>query len=334
MSDQVSVNEEVCQQVAAVVKGLKLKKSFYNRPFLTVNAPFEIRLRGFFYAVAICHQTYNLAYPLKNLYGWDYLEDAFTSLIHSQDEILSSGYFCTNDPSFLEEKLAAYFSPDGTASNSTLDRIQERTSMLIELDQFVLMNYQSKLTNLVKNTEGLLFSNGQGYYEILPGVKAFEDPMRKKITFLLKLLEEAGMIKVLDPVNFIPIMDYHMQRVLLRMGCVNIYNQELKDKLTARQTLSSDAVVRIACIEAFKYIAVLSGFPVTKMNDFFWSLGRSCCHEKPLCQVGKCEKEPCTFKEIINITDHSACAFQQVCKGAVDQEFRNLWQPVVETHYY
>jgi hypothetical protein len=334
MKQGVIINEDVCRQTAKLIKGIQLRRAFYERPFLRVSVPAEIRFRGYFYSVAICHQTYHLHHKGLKLFGWDYLEYVFTRLMEEQDHFLSPGIFARITFEELKDLLAVKFSPDGQAQNTTLDRLEERAEMLIELDNFLAAKFQSSICKLVEDTGLRLLNEGNGFYEILPSVSAFADPMRKKITFLLKLLDEARMLTLLDPEHFIPIMDYHMQRVLMRIGCIQVVDQDLRFKLVNRSPLTDDEPVRKACIQAFRLISSVSGHAVTKMNDFFWSLGRSCCNEKPLCQAGFCEKKPCTFFEIVEIEKHADCLFQSVCKGYSDEKYRQLWQPIVNTHYY
>ena len=328
------IDEGTCLKTAELIKAVHLRKSFYERPFLQVSAPDEIRLRGYFYAVAMCHQTYHLHHKLLNLYGWDYLEHVFIRLMQEQDGLLHPGALAKMPVSILHDKLAILFSIDGSMEASTLDRLDERAGMLIELDNFVEERFHGKLEKLVSETNWKLHNQGNGFYEFLPSLTAFADPLRKKITFLLKLLEEAGIMTILDPENIVPIMDYHMQRVLLRMGCVEIEDEALHYKLENRYPLADDVQIRKTCIDAFSLIASNSGHPVTKLNDFFWSLGRSCCNEKPLCQEGYCEKEPCTFFEIVDIEEHTTCFFMSCCKGYSNEKYRCLWQPMVETNYY
>jgi hypothetical protein len=330
----VEIDQHTCLQTAELIRNVRLRESFYARPFLRVSAPTEIRLRGYFYAVAICHQTYHLQNKALNLFGWDYLEHVFTKLMNEQAPVLKPGHLSALPSTEVENMLASLFSLDGNAATTTLDRLPERAGMLIELDTLLDVQYQSSLSGLVEMSGNCLMNNGNGFYEVLPQLASFADPMRKKITFLLKLLEEAGMVSISDTDNFIPIMDYHMQRVLLRIGCVQVIDKILRDKLANREPLTDDIIIRSACIDAFKLIAKQSGYAITKMNDFFWSLGRSCCNEKPLCQVNHCEKDPCTFFEIVEIKEHANCYFKSCCKGYSDENFRKLWQPVVETHYY
>ena len=125
-----------------------------------------------------------------------------------------------------------------------------------------------------------------------------------------------------------------MQRVLLRMGCVTINDQELKQNLINQKKLPNDTEVRKACIEAVKIVSDISGHEIIKINDFFWSLGRSCCKETTLCIDKKCIKKPCTFYEMVDLTSHESCIFEEDCLGSKAENFRALWEPMVETHYY
>ena len=104
--------------------------------------------------------------------------------------------------------------------------------------------------------------------------------------------------------------------------------------MLARKTLNSDKEIREACIEAMRIISRVSGFDVLKMNDLFWSLGRSCCNETTLCRTGKCEKSPCSLLSAIEFDKHNSCIFEDVCLASSDDEYLKYWQPVVETRYY
>jgi len=334
MKPAVSINEEICRKTGLLIKELRPRKTFYERPFLKIPAPEEIRLRGYFYAVAICHQTYNLHHPGLNLYGWDYIEHVFSGLMKDQHQLLQPGFLAGTGNAGVQSLLAGLFSPDQKPENTSLDRLEERAFMLTELDCFVGDDFRSSLEYLVQNANGYLVFRGKGFYEILSDLAAFSDPKRKKVTFLIKLLEEARLVKVKDTCNFIPIMDYHMQRVLMRLGCVEVNDSSLREKLVAKILLPDDIEIRNTCIDAFRLISDISGHAVTKLNDFFWSLGRSCCNYEPLCRTGRCEKQPCTFFEIVELQEHTRCRFEKVCKGFQDEGYRQLWQPIVDTNYY
>ncbi len=331
----VKLNNDQCRKVGKIVGSHTLRTDFYARPFLTARLPDnELKYRMIFFAVAICHQTHHLHHPVLNLWGWDYLEHAFLEIAAENRKLLDPAFLSRLQVAKLTGMLRPHFAPDRNPASCTLDRLDERAKLMIDASVFIMNEFNGKVEDLILSSGQMLINNGKGLYEVLKNMEAYADPMQKKTTFLIKLLEEAEHLKIKDTENFIPIMDYHMQRVLLRLGCVEITDEVLRQKLIDRKPLDSDAEIRSACIEAFKIIAKTSGYPVTKMNDFFWSLGRSCCNETTLCKDGRCAKNPCTLTLIVNLKDHRQCIFQPVCKGYGDESYRNLWQPIVETHFY
>jgi len=210
----------------------------------------------------------------------------------------------------------------------------ERADMIIEICKIVREEYGGSISKMIDSANGKLLDKGNGIYEILQRFIAFSDPEKKKITFFLKLVYDAGLIRIKDPENLIPIMDYHMQRVLLRMGCIDIKDSDLKKELKTQKQQKDDIEIRKACIDAVKVISEISSHEIIKINDFFWSLGRSCCNETTLCTDKKCIKEPCTFFEMVKLPSHENCIFEEECLGSKDEAYRNLWEPMVETHYY
>jgi hypothetical protein len=334
MEPLTKVNSEQCSLVAKAIKPFHVRPEFYNREFIRFEADRETKLRIYFLSTAICHQTHNLHHTGLNLWGWDYIEYAFLSMFKKKHPMLNPGYvsICSNCDMGLY--LSDVFSENGKGGNTTLDRIEERAEMLLEICRVVRTNYNRNIAELIDGCEGKLINNGKGLYEILPQFTAFSDPLKKKITFFLKLASDAGLIRIKDPENLVPIMDYHMQRVLLRTGCVEIIDKELKKNITGRNRINSDEEIRKSCIDAIKLIAQDSGHELTKMNDFFWPLGRSCCNETLLCQIRTCSKNPCSLEQVITLDLHEECLLEKSCKGAANAEYRSLWEPEVNTHYY
>ncbi|NTW24143.1 MAG: hypothetical protein HGA37_05550 [Lentimicrobium sp.] len=287
-----------------------------------------------FTAVAICHQTRNLKSEKYGIYGWDFMEKVFLELAIGKSRLLDVRQLSDADEEAIAFSLESAFSDDGNAINTTLDRIGERTSLLLELTDFILDEFDGNYSALIQETDGRLINNGHGLYEILEKTKAFDDPLRKKSSFLVKLLIDSGLFNIKDPENYIPIMDYHMQRVLLRLGCVEIQDDDLLFALKSRLPQKTDRPVREACISAVNELSRSSGIPPWQMNDIFWPLGRSCCNETTLCTDKFCTKEPCSFQLIVLVPDHKICSFESVCKGFLHHESKLLWEPFIETHYY
>lgn len=330
----VSVNTDQCKKVGKTLKQLNIRPEFYKRDFLNIDADRETQIRIYFLSVAICHQTHHLFHKELNLWGWEYMEYAFLQMLKEKHPLLNPGYLGICLESDIKNYLQEVFSFDGKKENCSLDSLDERVGMLLEICKYVRENYKGNISAMIDSTKGKLVNFGTGLYEILSRFNAFSDSQKKKITFFLKLVKDAGLIRIKDPENIIPIMDYHMQRVLLRMGCVLVTDIELQQSLINRQVLPGDSEIREACIESIKIISKTSGHDILKMNDFFWPLGRSCCNETTLCADNKCLKQPCTFFSMIDIPSHENCIFENDCLGNKDENFRKLWEPTVETHYY
>jgi hypothetical protein len=332
---KVVLNKKKCIEIGNVINTLKFRQTFLERDFLKFDDTIENKMRLYFFSVAICHQTYSLADVKRNLFGWDYLEFVFMKIQKDNPELIDPEFLSNCSVKELKERLADVFAKNHSENICTLDRLEERVEQMIEIGKLANKHFNNSIFDLLGQSKGFLLNeDNTGFYEFLPTLKVFSDPQRKKISFLLKLLIDAGLIKIKDPENLIPIMDYHMQRVLLRMGCVEVIDEQLKNDLKARKTLNSDKEIREACIEAMRIISRVSGFDVLKMNDLFWPLGRSCCNEITLCRTGKCEKSPCSLLSTIEFNKHNSCFFEDVCLAGFDDEYLKYWQPVVETHFY
>ncbi|MGD2200642.1 MAG: hypothetical protein PVJ38_03285 [Candidatus Bathyarchaeota archaeon] len=323
-----------CVDIGRIVKALKFRPSFYNREFITFDTSDEIKMRVYLYSIAICHQTHSLVNKKKNLLGWDFIEFAYLNMVKEDSQLLDPSNLADLSVDEVSLKIRPFFSDDGTPENCTLDRLGERSAFLIDIGKKISDRYEGRVKNLVNSSGGYLLRDGEGLYEILEQFEAYKDPLRKKSGLFIKIMMDAGLIKARDPENFIPVVDYHIQRAFLRMGCVEIVDQDLEDKLKTREPLGSDEGIRLRCIEAMNKISAVSGYQAAQLNDFFYPLGRSCCMEKMLCVDGECNKDPCTFNKVVELPVHERCVFEGTCKGGGDAGYRRYWQPVVETHYY
>lgn len=334
MSDQVIVNENQCRLIAARLKPLTFRPHLFQRPYLTFSSDLETKLRVWLFSAAICHQTHTLINRTKNLVGWDYLEEVFTTLGKENSPLIDPKYLVTLSIPELEQKIKPLFADDGNPDHCTLDRLEQRAQFMIEISQQLVEDYNGKVENLLKSSNGFLFNHGQGLYELLEKFPAFADPLRKKSTVFIKWILDTNAYQFKDENKLIPVMDYHMQRVLLRTGCLEVLDSSLKEALLHKKQLSSDQEIRVAAVQAIQSIANYSDKDPVTIHDFFWPLGRSCCKEETLCQYNVCDKKPCTFFLFVEIPEHQHCIFENVCKGHHDENYRRFWQPLVETHYY
>ncbi|NPD86418.1 hypothetical protein HNS38_16720 [Lentimicrobium sp. L6] len=326
---KVLIESYQCENIGKTIAALDFKESFLERDFLTINVSDELKTAMYYYAVGICHQTYHLANPELNLYGWDFLEYGFIDIAKNRPQLLEADYLVQLSTAQLAKEIRPFFAPQNIAEQCTLDNIEERCSFWIHMAELIKDSGLSHLEYIQK-------SNGvpNYFYKKLKHTVAYSDHLQKKTSFLMKLLEDAKLIQFSNHQDLIPIMDYHMQRVLLRTGCVEVLDNDLKFALQNKLRLQNEQELRVACISAMKQIAQHSGYSVFKMNDVFYTMGLSCCNQEALCQKGSCEKAPCTLALAVELDQHQQCIFEACCKGKNDEDYRKYWQPQVNTHYY
>ncbi|MDO9301648.1 MAG: hypothetical protein Q7T89_09705, partial [Anaerolineales bacterium] len=120
-----------------------------------------------------------------------------------------------------------------------------------------------------------------------------EDPLRKKSGLLALILNQR-------PESFLPfgkdeqvepVIDYHLMRSCLRVGLIDILDEELKEKLVNRQIISpsEEWTVRYAAYRAIEQVVALSGKSTGAVDWFFFGARKRCpemsepeCH---LCQI-------------------------------------------------
>lgn len=326
----IVANKIQSKKIGKIVKTLEFLPSFYEREFLTIDS--AIKMEMLFYSVGICHQTYHLANPKLNLYGWDFLEYGFLDLMKNAPALLDSAQILKLSQQQLIEKIKPFFAQDNNPEKCTLDRLSERADLWLDMAKILQKHFDGKIEKLFGRAPEA--QEAEDFYKPLRLFEAYSDPLQKKSSFFLKLVSDSRLIHLNQLKNVIPIMDYHMQRVLLRTGCVEIKDEKLKSALQLRTPISDDTAIRQACIEAMRIIADVSKMHIFKMNDVFYTLGRSCCNETMLCSHQTCEKTPCSLTRAIRLEHHDSCIFQSVCFGAKNETYRSYWQPIVNTHFY
>lgn len=327
--NNIKVDIKQCRRIGSIVSKQRFKPSFLNRPFISLPISPEIKAAMYYYSVGICHQTYHLKNIKLNLYGWDFLEYGFMEIAQQNPKLLDANYIHKLSVNQLIKLIKPFFSEDHISVKCSLDSLEERAKLWIDMANFMVKRNLNPIDFFNQTDQKAAY-----YYKQLPNTIAYSDPLQKKTSFLMKLLYDSKLISINENENIIPIMDYHMQRVLLRSGCVEIINNELKQALLNRKNIDSDTEIRRACISAMEIIANTSGHSIFKMNDIFYALGRSCCNENPLCISQQCEKKPCSLSLTIEIDNHKTCIFQNICKGATNPTYRQYWQPQVTTHFY
>ena len=161
-----------------------------------------------------------------------------------------------------------------------------------------------------KNTQPL----GQ-FVNVISGLIGYSgDPFNRKVMLLAMALTNRPeqFLKVKDDGEWHPIVDYHLMRVALRLGLVNLDdNLKMKDRSTGRRWVSAaeEETVRREVYFAIEQLIDRSGLTMSAIDVTFW-LARKYCPEMSEPDCGK-------------------CMFNSVCGHHTE-----LFQPVIRTTAY
>jgi sugar/nucleoside kinase (ribokinase family) len=141
-----------------------------------------------------------------------------------------------------------------------------------------------------------------------------EDPIRKKTGLLaVTLNQRPEAFLTFGPEETIaPVVDYHCLRGVLRLGLVDVLDDDLRAKLAGRHLLAPDEewAVRHAAYRIQAMVEKRSGRPIGAVDWFFFNYIRTHCPEMtdPVCS--KCVADPVCAKR------------------------KELFQPVIRTSFY
>lgn len=140
-----------------------------------------------------------------------------------------------------------------------------------------------------------------------------EDPLRKKSGLLALILNQRpeAFLNFGKDEQVEPVIDYHLMRSCLRVGLIDILDEELKKKLEDRQAISADEewAVRYTAYRAIEKVVTLSGKSTGAVDWFFFGARKRCPEmSAPECHV---------------------CQIDSVCAHR-----KELFQPVLRTSFY
>ena len=239
--------------------------------------------------------------------GSDYLWDAMTR------RLLADPEFCSPERQAnlgREELLEVFRADDGRDPMPALDLHLEQARKYGRDMLALRLTPQGVIDQALGSSQPL-----QTFLVILDKVGGYkEDPLRKKSTLLALGLHDRPerFFPLPDDERSAPIMDYHIMRLLLRTGLIEVLDGELRAKLANRQLVSpaEEWVVRYPAYLAFDLLLSLSGRSLSALNGLTFSTARQRCPEmtEPQCQ---------------------SCILDPVC--AHNKEY---FQPVLRTTFY
>lgn len=154
----------------------------------------------------------------------------------------------------------------------------------------------------------------QTFFGLLDQIGGYkEDPLRKKSGLLALSLNQRPEVFLSfgKDEQVTPVIDYHVMRSCLRIGLVDVVDQELSKKLTDRQVLqpAEEWAVRYPSYIAIEKVVANSGKSMGAVDWFFFNSRKRCPEmTEPVCQ--RCQVDPvCTHR-------------------------KDLFQPVLRTTFY
>ena len=231
-------------------------------------------------------------------YVWKYCRDKYQEDFFSPDKLSRLSW--REFTSCLADDLGKVPLPDN----------KQRFLLLKNFGKVLAQRFKGDLNFLYQRSRGYYSGDRNGFLDLMNSFEAYADKYHKKTFLLCKVMTRRGHWFFHDKENANVPIDYHVMRLLLRSGCV-----EVKDHLAIKLskfsivTLSEEETIRSAALEACKLISRKSGIHPYDLDDWMWS-SRSWC---PTRNEPKC----------------SDCLIQEVCKKR-----KHLQQPLYPTIFY
>jgi hypothetical protein len=297
---RVQVNERQVQKVAKTISTLsEVPPSLFVSPELPpIGHP---KALDYFFAATLHQFSFwtakNNRYHLPliasiggvELKGSDYLWAAFTRGVEKDPE------FCSPERQAnlsREDMLEVFRADNGDDPMPALDLHLEQAHSYGRDMLALQLTPQAVLDKALESAQPL-----ETFLVILDQIGGYkEDPIRKKSLLLALILNNRPetFLPLRDDEQIAPIMDYHLMRSCLRIGLIDVLDDELETKLTNRQVVSpaEEWAVRYPAYLAFDQLVTLSSRSPSTMNGLIFMNARKRCPEMTEPDCGSCQLDP------------------------------------------
>lgn len=327
----VKIHPAQIEQLIGFLNSWNIPEDFSARLQPSIQADQETALLAFFWASAICHATKGGLLASKHnqaIKGFDVLLESFTHAANTAPTEIQVDRFerITGDElkNFLERHLEK--------AVITLPDLDRRAEILRTLAHELRARFEGRLSHLFEQTGGCL-AGEQGFYALMRAFSIFQDEQAKKSSVFLHCLEQAERWQPIDPENALPMVDYHIIRLLCRTGCLEIEDALLVHKLRTKQEVS--AAEELAIRDAARDIRVIISHKLTSplRGELLYYFSRSYCRNNPVCVPGNLP-ESNSFNHVTGTTFTGSCPLQGFCRGCTNPSYRELWEPMIQTENY
>ena len=289
--------------------------------------------------VAICHQTSPRGRPPlegnvgeRHFRGWDYLSAKLEAAVRETPDILSPTYWAT---------VTGYGLRDLFRDKTLGDRLSDpsgRALLITDLGTKMLERGWAWADDICAEANGCVASGPNNLVKLLSLFRAYDDPVHKKTFFFLALMQNSGLWVYADGEKLGAPVDYHEVRGHLRIGTVQINDEELRAKLLSGRQVSAeeDVLIRDAVHKALMFISECSGLRnPSQLHYLFWNVFRSCCsRDNPHCNScpASCSLPDRYVPLALFQAGERHCPFRSVCQSAGKEP--KLVEHNFETDYY
>lgn len=313
MTTVAVTNPDRIRALAEVLKRLAIPREAEEpRPEI----PRELLPDVYFVLVAICHQTSPSGEPAlvgeiagKEFKGWDYLAESFLRAAQRDPSWFSPDRCATVRASDIEAIIQI------GKERVHLNRLEERAELIRDLGERMRVASLRSVTELfVSCDRTLVRQDGSGLLRELGQFRAFRDPVQKKTSFFVSLMENQGLWDIRDLEHLPPPVDYHEVRGHLRCGTVSL-DADLERRVRAGLEIpeNEDIAIRAAVSGAIQAIGLQAGLPPSRLHYLFWNVYRNCCKKaSPHCDACPQDCElPDRYAALT--AERRRCVFSEVC---------------------
>lgn len=335
-SKMVKVNYDQCGAISIRLTELKLGP--FRLPARDDLLPFKSDEQNLNYLFLMC----TLLFDLKGLGGkmgkeWLHGSEFLFAVMKERTRRDPDLFDPVTSEATDTRRLDSFLSHIGNNRNHFNTRSLERAEILKDTAHKLARNYKGEVSYLLDKSKGLLSrGDSKGLIQMMQKFKGYSDPHFKKGFVFLKFVTKLGFFEPIDKENLYVPMDYHVLRVALRSGIIEIVDEPLKMKLMNKipASVEDDFQLRHAAMNALKVTERTSDFDAFDLDDIFWNIGRSHCHysHEPLCN--SCPGIQCTFELLLNYKCQGECLLDGVCKGSLKEDYKKLLEPSLKTTFY
>jgi ribokinase len=314
---RVQVNHAQVGKVAQKIFTLSELSPF---PFVSPELPPVGHPKALDYFFAATLQQFSFWYIRNNRYdqpliariggreqkGSDYLWDAFRRRLELDADFCSPARQADLS---RQQLLEVFRADDGDDPMPALD-LQLKMANQYGKDMLALqLTPQAVLGKALASAQPL-----KTFLVILDQIGGYkEDPLRKKSSLLAMILNQRPekFLPLRDDEELAPVIDYHALRSCLRIGLIDVIDDELKSKLIGRQIVypNEEWAVRYTAYRAIEQLVQQSGKSTGAVDWFIFS-ARKRCPEMSEPECWSCQVDP-------------VCAHR-----------KELFQPVLRTSFY